>query len=108
MRFGPFLALALGSAMALPGTVGQAKANDFAIQLMSMRSAKAANDAWDQLQTSFPNLLGDMSLSLEQADVGDRGVFFRVRTGPFPNRATAEDMCWQLRAQNQDCLVIKR
>ncbi len=31
---------------------------------------------------------------------------YRVRIGPFPNKATAQDMCWQIKAAKLACLVV--
>jgi cell division septation protein DedD len=80
---------------------------DLAIQLVALRSEAAAKRAWKQLQGKYPGLLDDQRLSLQSVDIDGKGTFWRVRTGPFPNRATAEDMCAQLKAKGQDCLVVK-
>ncbi len=59
------------------------------------------------MQRAHPDLLGDLELSVQSADLGERGIFFRIRTGPFPNRATAQDMCWQIEAAKLGCLVVR-
>lgn len=82
-------------------------AGDLAIQLVALQSEAAAKRAWKQLQGKYPGLLDDQRLSLQRVDIDGKGTFWRVRTGPFPNRATAEDMCAQLKAKGQDCLVVK-
>ena len=38
--------------------------------------------------------------------MGAGGIFYRVRIGPFPNKATAQDMCWQIKAAKLACLVV--
>ncbi len=89
--------------------VGAAQAaGDYFLQLASVKSEQAAQGEWVRLQKSHAEILGDMDLKVRSADLGDRGVFYRIQTGPFPNQATAEDLCWQLRAEKQDCLVIRR
>lgn len=87
--------------------VQTAAAGTYLLQLGSFTSAAGAEGAWTKLQKSFPNLLGDMSLFLQQASVNDK-TYHRVRAGPFPNRATAQDLCAQLKAEKQDCLVVRR
>ena len=101
-------ALAFGLAAALPGPFGAVAAEAYAVQLAALNSERSASDAWARLRRKHPDLLGDLTMSVERADLGERGIFYRLRTGPFPNRATAEDMCWQLRSQKLDCLVVKR
>lgn len=78
------------------------------VQLASLNSPAAAKQAWDSLRTAHPALLSDMRLNLQTIDLGDRGVFYRVQTGPLPNRATAKDLCWQIKAVKQDCVVVRR
>jgi len=80
---------------------------DFVLQLASVGSKATAEQGWARMQKAHGGLLGNMSLSVEKADVKGK-TYYRVLTGPFPNRATAVDMCAQLKARNQDCLVRKR
>jgi cell division septation protein DedD len=80
----------------------------FAIQFASLRTMDSAEDMWRRLQGTYPELLSDMALNVDHVDLGDRGVFYRVQAGPLPNRATAEDMCGQLKARQQDCIVVAR
>ncbi len=44
---------------------------------------------------------------MQAIDLGDRGIFFCIRVGPFPNRATAQDMCAQIKAAELACLVMR-
>lgn len=92
------------AAGAAPGAAAEA----YMIQLASLNSEQRAHREWTRLQKAYAALLGDMALTVQRVDLGGRGTFYRMRTGPFPNRATAEDMCWQLRAVKLDCLVVTR
>jgi hypothetical protein len=83
-------------------------AGDFLIQLASLTSPEAAQKAWGGLQKKHPGLLGDMTVSIQEADIAGKGKYYRVQAGPLPNRATADDMCAQLKAAKQDCIVVKR
>jgi cell division septation protein DedD len=82
-------------------------AEDYFVQIASLKSEDVARKEWARMQRAHPDLLGDLELSVQSADLGDRGVFFRIRTGPFPNQATARDMCWQLKAAKLNCLVVR-
>ena len=92
-------AAGLGSGQALA-------AGRYFVQLASVRSDGGAREEWARMQRAHPDLLGDLELSVQSADLGERGIFFRIRTGPFPNRATAQDMCWQIKAAKLACLVV--
>lgn len=88
--------------------VGTAPAKgSYVVQLGSFTSTGGSEQAWAKLQKAHPELLGDMSLFVQRATVNDR-TYYRVQAGPVPNRATAMDMCAQLKARKQDCLVVRR
>ena len=87
---------------------GQAlAAGEYFVQIASLKSEDGARREWARMQRAHPDLLGDLELKVQPADLGERGVFFRVRTGPFPNKATALDMCWQIKAAKLGCLVVR-
>ncbi len=94
------------AALSQPGTAEAHR--DVFIQLASLPSSEAASRRWQGLRKSHPHLLSDFHLTVEQADLGDRGLYYRVQVGPLPNQATAKDLCWQLKAKEQDCIVVQR
>ena len=80
----------------------------YAVQLVSLKDAGAAEREWRRLQGVFPSLLGDKSLLLQKADVSGVGTVYRLRAGPFATRDTAASLCAQLKSKQQDCLVVNR
>jgi cell division septation protein DedD len=99
--------LGLAVAQGVPGISARA-AVGYRVQLASMGSSDLARRHWELLRAKNAELLGDMTLTLEEANLGSRGTFYRIQIGPFPNEATAQDMCLQLKAQRLDCLVVRR
>ncbi len=93
-------AVGLGSGQALA-------AGRYFVQIASVKSDDEAREEWARMQRAHPDLLGDLELSVQTADLGERGIFFRIRTGPFPNQATAQDMCGQIEAAKLGCLVVR-
>jgi hypothetical protein len=82
-------------------------AGDYFVQLASVKSDEGARKEWLRLKKAHPELFGDLEPAVQRADLGDRGIFYRIRTGPFPNRATAQDMCAQIKAAKLGCLVVR-
>lgn len=80
----------------------------FTVHLASYRSLARAERGWRLLQEIFPRLLGDLEFATEAVDLGARGLFQRVLTGPFTERATAEALCDRLESRKQYCRVVKR
>lgn len=93
----------------LLAATGSARAEgDYMLQLASVTSEAGAQQEWKRLQGLHAELLADMPLTVQVAEVSGKGTVYRLQTGPFPNRVTADDFCWQLRAEKGDCLVVKR
>ena len=86
---------------------GPALAGDYFVQLASVKSDQSARQEWVRLRKGHAELFGDLALDVQRADLGGRGIFYRIRTGPFPNRATAQDMCAQIKAAKLGCLVVR-
>jgi hypothetical protein len=85
-----------------------AKTGGFVVQLAALRAKEAARPAWARMQKAHPALLGSRELAIQEVDLGDRGIFYRVQAGFFADRAGARDTCNALKARGQDCLVVKR
>lgn len=77
------------------------------IQLGSLKSMEAAETAWKDLQRSFPSQLGELKLHVQQADLGGRGVFYRVQAGPLAS-GKAQSVCETILAERPGgCLVVR-
>lgn len=85
-----------------------AAAGDFVVQVSSQRSEDAARSAFSGLQRRFPSVLGSQSPDIARADLGSRGVFYRVRVGPMETRVAAADFCQSLKSAGGDCIVARR
>lgn len=79
----------------------------FKIQLGAVRTEAAARVEWDKLRKSFPSVLGRLSLNIEKADLGQKGVYYRIQAGPFSDRASADSACQELTKQKTPCLAIR-
>lgn len=77
----------------------------YVVQVTSQRSEADARTAYASLQRKFPGVLGPYQPSINAATVGDRGVFYRVRVGPFANSSDASTVCNNLRSAGGDCVV---
>jgi TPR repeat protein len=90
------------------GPLPAADPGAFAVQLASLPSEAEAAAAGDGLKARYPDLLGAVALQVRRADLGDKGVWYRVLAGPFAARRAATDLCARLHAAATpaDCLVV--
>lgn len=80
-------------------TVGSAR-----IQLGAFRSEAEAAAAWSKIKAKHADV-GKLTQFLERADLGERGVFYRLQAGPFADRAQAQALCDKLKGQGQACVL---
>lgn len=79
----------------------------YVVQLASVPSPADAAREWARLQQAYPALLGQRDATIDAAEIGARGTFYRVRTGPFGERNDARALCRDLNGAGQECLVVR-
>ena len=75
------------------------------VQVGAFGSEAEARGYFDRLSERFPALVGAKQPDIQRADLGSRGVFYRLRIGPFASSSAANSHCSQLKAGGQDCLT---
>lgn len=93
---------------ALPRPATSPSASGYLVQVAARRSQNEALRAFDDLQKRFPVLLGGMAPEILRADLGQRGIWYRVGVGPMEQRSSADNFCRQLKARGADCLIRQR
>jgi len=91
------------SAIKATGKPGQG----FLIQLSAVRAEANAKSEWARLAKKHSDVLGGLKLVIQRADLGAKGIFFRVRGGWFANRNEAKAACAELARRNVGCLIAK-
>lgn len=80
---------------------------NYIIQLGSVRSADGAREEWGKIKSKLPGVLDQLNLNVERADLGDRGVFYRIQAGRI-DKQTAAELCNKVKASKAaGCLVKK-
>ncbi|MDP1628136.1 SPOR domain-containing protein [Parvibaculum sp.] len=84
-----------------------ATAGGYVVQLAAFRDEASARDAFGKLQAKYPDLLGSLGVDIQRADLGDKGIYYRLRAG-YLDKSAADALCGQLEAKGQGCLVRPR
>jgi pyruvate/2-oxoglutarate dehydrogenase complex dihydrolipoamide acyltransferase (E2) component len=90
-----------------PGRPQLEPAGGLRLQLGAVRSAGMARAEWDRLKRTNPDLLGHLTAVAVRADLGDRGVYYRIQTGPIADSAVAERLCGELRQRHLGCMIVR-
>lgn len=90
-----------------PATVTSTPAGDFVVQLASLRSPEQAQATFNTLQGRFGSILTGFTPDIQRADLGDRGIYHRLRVGPM-DRDAANSLCQRYQSAGGDCIVQRR
>jgi hypothetical protein len=80
----------------------------YVAQLAALQSEAAVDQAWRRLASRAPQLFASAHLDIQRADLGQRGIYYRVRAGYFADRDNASRFCERIRQMGQDCIVAAR
>jgi hypothetical protein len=99
----------LRQAVREPAAVETASAETGAVrlQLGSVRSEASAREEWARLRRDNADLLGSLSAFAIRTDLGDKGVYFRIETGPVASAARADRICSELRQRHFGCIIVR-
>lgn len=79
----------------------------FLVQLAAVSTADQAQAAWSRLKGNNGDLLAGLSPSYARADLGGKGVVYRLRAGPVQGETRARALCAQLAGRKVDCMVVR-
>lgn len=76
-------------------------------QLASLRTLEGATRELNRLAKLYGGVIEQTELSVSRIDQGERGVFYRILTGPLPSRDAAGEFCQRLgAAHHAGCVLI--
>ena len=80
----------------------------YLVQVAARQNHTEALRAFGDLQRRYPQLLGGLLPEVVRADLGPRGIWYRVGVGPMAQRSAAANFCQRLKTQGVDCLIRER
>lgn len=100
-------ALAVKSAAVEPAAGFASGDRKFYVQLSSITDQARSGAEWSKLQEKYPTMLESAPHRVQKADLGDRGMYYRIQAGPF-EKDGAVSVCEQIKSVNPNgCLVVK-
>ncbi len=77
------------------------------VQLMSSNNKAAIEKSWNTLSKKY-NVLEKQPHEIETADLGAKGIFYRLKAGAFKTKAEADTLCNDIKALGGTCIVKKK
>lgn len=75
------------------------------VQLSSQRTEEAARQTAQSIASRFGSLFGGANLEVQRVDLGERGIFYRVRV-PADSLQSANAICSSVKANGGDCFTL--
>jgi hypothetical protein len=81
------------------------------VQISAMSSKENCEEYYKKLSRLYPNIFSRTKYYIETADLGKRGVFYRLQVGDFFNQVDAEEFCSGFISQTQksrsECIIVE-
>ena len=78
----------------------------YRVQLAALRAPDIAEIEWNRLR-SKEAALRDLPHQITQADLGERGIYYRLQVGRFDTISEAKELCSDLGSRNINCIVVR-
>lgn len=79
---------------------------DYVVQVAARKSQTDALAAFADIQQKYPRLLDGYRPIIKRADLGNKGIWYRLNVGPVESKSVASSLCGQLKSAGmRSCLV---
>lgn len=75
------------------------------LQIGAFPSQQLASKAFQRFRELHGDLAGDLSPDIKKADLGEKGLWYRLRIGPFAGKAAAVQSCEKMKKEGVTCLI---
>ena len=79
----------------------------YVLQIGAYNSQGDADAAWKNYQAKHAALLSGYAPNVQQADLGDKGTWYRLRIAGFANKDVASALCDRLKTDGGVCFLGK-
>jgi cell division septation protein DedD len=76
------------------------------LQLAAVPNEGDVEGEWQRLRKRIGAPIAERELLVERADLGTKGIFYRLQIGPFADRTEAATLCQDIKAAGGKCLLI--
>ena len=90
-----------------PVAAAPAASGSYVLQIGAYKSQADADTAWRSYKAKHAALLAGYGPDVAQADLGDKGIWYRLRIAGFASKDVASAMCDRLKADGGSCFLGK-
>jgi cell division protein FtsN len=82
-----------------------ASSGGFVVQVGAYKSQEEADNAWKAYKARHAALLSGYNSNVQKVDLGEKGIWYRLRVAGFASRDAAAAFCDRLKAAGKSCFV---
>jgi cell division protein FtsN len=90
-----------------PSNIAEAGGGSYVLQIGAYKSQGDADAAWRTYRARHAALLSGFSENVTQADLGSKGIWYRLRVAGFADKDGADALCDRLKADGGTCFLSK-
>jgi cell division septation protein DedD len=90
-----------------PAAAAPEAGGSYVLQIGAYKSQADADTAWTTYKAKHASLLAGYSPDVRQADLGEKGIWYRLRIAGFPSKDVASALCDRLKADGGGCFLGK-
>ncbi|MHA1164627.1 MAG: SPOR domain-containing protein, partial [Alphaproteobacteria bacterium] len=90
-----------------PASAPAASSREYVVQVAARKSQTDALAAFADLQQKYPKLLSGYRPIIKKADLGSKGVWYRLNVGPVKNKKLASSLCSSLKGAGMRSCIIR-
>jgi cell division protein FtsN len=79
----------------------------YLLQVGSYKSQDEADGAWKSFKAKHLGNLAGFTPDVKRVDLGDKGIWYRLRVGSFADKNSASDLCTKLKADGASCFLAR-
>jgi tetratricopeptide (TPR) repeat protein len=83
------------------------KLEGWTVQLVSQRDAESAWSNWTRIQDKHERILKGLEAAVIKADLGQEGIYYRLRVHKLDSKKDASDLCRRLKRAGTNCFVAR-
>lgn len=83
------------------------KTPEYWVQLGTFSTEEQATQAWQEVREKNSDILKAVTTKVSKSDLGEKGIFYRLKSGPISSDVEAKELCKQLNERQQNCFFVR-
>ncbi|WP_417789086.1 SPOR domain-containing protein [Terasakiella pusilla] len=79
----------------------------YLMQILSSKSESGVETTWKKIKANNGDIVNGLNANIVKADLGDKGIYYRLRLGPVQSGDEAKNICAKLKKRDVGCFIVR-